>query len=62
MFGAEILPKSEKNGPKNAEFFKKQKTEGIRTDTRCKKVGSRVVEEPEKGVVKAVHTRIPLDM
>ena len=42
VFGAEILPKSERNGPKNAEFFKKKKKkkmEGIRTDTRCKKVG-----------------------
>ena len=37
VFGAEILSKSERSGPKNAEFCKKQKTEGIRT--RCKKVG-----------------------
>ena len=41
VFGAEILPKSERNGSENANFFffEKQKTEGIRTDTRCKKVG-----------------------
>ena len=37
VFGAEILPKSERNGPKNVKFF--VKTEGIRTDTKCKKVG-----------------------
>ena len=34
MFGAEILPKSERNGPKNVEFF--VKTEGIRTDTMAR--------------------------
>ena len=44
VFGAEILPKSERNGSENAIFFfffffEKRKTEGIRTDTRCKKVG-----------------------
>ena len=41
VLGAQILPKLERNGPKNAEFFKKLKKEGIRTDTRCKKVGLR---------------------
>ena len=39
VFGAETLPKSERNGPENAEFFETQKTKGIRTDTRCEKVG-----------------------
>ena len=39
VFGAEILPKSERNGPKNAEFFEKGKPKSIRTDASCKKVG-----------------------
>ena len=38
VFGAEILQKLEQNGPNNDYFFEGG-TEGIRTDTRCKKVG-----------------------
>ena len=39
MFGAEILQNSERNGPKDADFFEKWKRDGILTDTRCEKVG-----------------------
>ena len=54
--GAKIMPKSERNGPKNAELFEKRKTEGIRTDTRCKRVGLWSGGEAGKGVVKAVQS------
>ena len=40
VFGTEILLKSQKNGPKNAEIFGRWNTEDIKnSDTRCKKVG-----------------------
>ena len=44
-----MLPKLERNGPKNPKFVKKRKTEDIKTDTRCKKVVSGAAEDPEKG-------------
>ena len=49
VFGAEILQKSERDGPRNTDFFEKRKTEGIRTDTWCKRWVFGVAEEPEKG-------------
>ena len=42
-------------------FFERCKTEGISTDTRCKKVGLWSGRRSlKRGVIKAAHTRIPL--
>ena len=54
MFQAEILPKSERNGPNNAESFGKQRT--YEQTLGVKRWVSGAAEEPEKGVVKVAHT------